>query len=636
MECDHLESVDKSITLYYREKLPTCIKCNPSHDARQVLYKIAEALGLDSSLRNRIEVRDMEDNDSPLAYDSFVDNGEYNIYLLNAGYSRDDDQNLSTQHIKAIMELQNSNCRSLIADSVTHKRYKCPFESCRKTFDDRAKIRLHVKIHNGDRPYICDRDNCGKSFTTKGHLKSHQAIHEDSGNFNCNVCKKDFTRRKRFEIHMRSHNGLKPFICMIKGCKKAFTEKGNLKTHLRIHTGEKPYKCKFEDCGKSFTTQGHLTDHMRRHTGTRPFKCEFCGKAFMRSSTLKSHLRRHTGEKPYMCQYHGCVKSFKEARNLKNHHKIHIGIKTFNCEGCNLKFASKLQYEEHICQCEAFKNKPDAPMLPNIWKTATQSFTSEIPNQPTERKAEAIQNSNQSGAPIQTNNKVFFNIQNTYLAGTNIIQNFTQSSDPPTGQQQEKSHQVNQPQVIYAKVANPNAGQMNAPPFFNIFPQPVNEAHAKLLLNCFPFSFNYNLPSAAALTQQLLLAQQQQQQQQLGQPMQFLNPYLAASQLKPMNMQSMNSNSNFGSVSGEGSPPLEKKIPTSADMNEQMDKEPIMRAFQSVPAFKLDSLPGVSTTSNEANSPSKSQSQNANFANSNSSKPGILNFLSDKLGQKEN
>jgi uncharacterized Zn-finger protein len=40
--------------------------------------------------------------------------------------------------------------------------------------------------------------------------------------------------------HLRTHFGIKPFICSF--CFKKFNEKGNLKTHLRIHTGERLFK----------------------------------------------------------------------------------------------------------------------------------------------------------------------------------------------------------------------------------------------------------------------------------------------------------------------------------------------------------------------------------------------------------
>jgi uncharacterized Zn-finger protein len=41
-------------------------------------------------------------------------------------------------------------------------------------------------------------------------------------------------------VHMRTHNGEKPFMCHESGCGKQFTTAGNLKNHRRIHTGVRP------------------------------------------------------------------------------------------------------------------------------------------------------------------------------------------------------------------------------------------------------------------------------------------------------------------------------------------------------------------------------------------------------------
>lgn len=120
---------------------------------------------------------------------------------------------------------------------------------------------------------------------------------------------------------MRSHSGIKPFLCSHESCGKRFSEKGNLKTHMRIHTGEKPYSCNYVGCDKRFSTQGHLIDHVRSHSDVKPFPCSLCSKAFMRASTLKVHMRDHTGERPYRCTI--CSKNFKEGRSLRAHLKVH-------------------------------------------------------------------------------------------------------------------------------------------------------------------------------------------------------------------------------------------------------------------------------------------------------------------------
>ena len=92
----------------------------------------------------------------------------------------------------------------------------------------------------------------------------------------CNICKRDFSRKSSLIVHMRKHNGEKPYKCT--HCPKAFTQSANLITHVRTHTGEKPYACSV--CGKCFSQSSSVTTHMRTHTGERPFRCADCGMAF--------------------------------------------------------------------------------------------------------------------------------------------------------------------------------------------------------------------------------------------------------------------------------------------------------------------------------------------------------------------
>ena len=80
---------------------------------------------------------------------------------------------------------------------------------------------------------------CKKVFSTLGNMRNHYlTIHQDYRPYVCDYpgCNKKYSISSRYQVHRRTHEGKKPFLCQI--CNKSFNEKGNLKkirvNHLHL------------------------------------------------------------------------------------------------------------------------------------------------------------------------------------------------------------------------------------------------------------------------------------------------------------------------------------------------------------------------------------------------------------------
>lgn len=177
------------------------------------------------------------------------------------------------------------------------KGYQCSYKNCNKSYTSFHHLKVHLRVHTGDRPFQCNIDGCNKAFSTGFGLKTH----------------------------FRTHNGERPYVCNHENCEKGFKTSGDLQKHIRTHTGERPFLCPIPNCGRSFTTCNICKVHVRTHTGERPYKCTYpnCNKTFASVTNQRNHMRIHSGEKPYVCSFEKCGRRFTEYSSLYKHNMVH-------------------------------------------------------------------------------------------------------------------------------------------------------------------------------------------------------------------------------------------------------------------------------------------------------------------------
>ena len=206
------------------------------------------------------------------------------------------------------------------------KPYAC--RRCGKKFAHRDYLFNHEKSHKNDDKHralekflgtLCNR--CDERFSSPAALKMHKRIHSGDKPYVCGECGVKFSHSDAFCEHRRSHNLPKVFPC--KYCVKVYSYEPGLSVHMKTHTG-KLLCCK--NCGRKFGTNSRLNSHMRTHAGEKPFECNICNTKFAYRNQMKEHMRIHTGGKPYECDK--CDEKFSDEGHFSEHERMHDEEKT--------------------------------------------------------------------------------------------------------------------------------------------------------------------------------------------------------------------------------------------------------------------------------------------------------------------
>lgn len=119
----------------------------------------------------------------------------------------------------------NDSVQNCSNDVVQKQRKKYQCEVCQKEFGYSNDLRKHLRIHLDERPFSCTQ--CNKTFRQAGCLKNHIACqHGTDISYSCDYCSKSFPIKERLRLHLRIHSGFKPYHCLI--CMKKFARGGQV------------------------------------------------------------------------------------------------------------------------------------------------------------------------------------------------------------------------------------------------------------------------------------------------------------------------------------------------------------------------------------------------------------------------
>uniref|UniRef100_A0A9J7ZTY2 Zinc finger protein, FOG family member 1 n=1 Tax=Cyprinus carpio carpio TaxID=630221 RepID=A0A9J7ZTY2_CYPCA len=145
-------------------------------------------------------------------------------------------------------------------DSYPNERL-CPFPQCNKSCPSASSLEIHMRTHSGERPFVCLI--CLSSFTTKANCERHLKVHTDSLNGVCHGCGFISTTRDILYSHLVTSH----MVCQPGSHSEVYSPK--LPLAAGLSPGDSGIVLKCQVCGYSADTPALLQQHVHTHLEVR-------------------------------------------------------------------------------------------------------------------------------------------------------------------------------------------------------------------------------------------------------------------------------------------------------------------------------------------------------------------------------
>lgn len=142
----------------------------------------------------------------------------------------------------------------------------CPFPQCNKSCPSASSLEIHMRTHSGERPFVCLI--CLSAFTTKANCERHLKVHTDTVNGVCLGCGFVSTTRDILYSHLvTSHMVCQP------GSRSEVYSPGpglpKLPLSVGLSPGDSGVVLKCQVCGHNSDSPAQLQQHVRTHLEVR-------------------------------------------------------------------------------------------------------------------------------------------------------------------------------------------------------------------------------------------------------------------------------------------------------------------------------------------------------------------------------